>query len=390
LNGLVCILMPPLYSSILISRPDYHVMMDMMSNDLIMKLEDLGFTDWFQESLKKSQQPEYSLARVITVHKDNYRIRNEKKEIPAEPTGKLIYGAKSNLDLPTVGDWVYVQYFDKKTFAIIHEIFPRKSLLKRKVAGKRIEYQLVASNIEIAFIVQSAVFDFNLPRLERYLVMVNEGNIEPVILLSKRDLISDENLEHEVSEIKSVNPDYEIVAFSNKTGEGIDKIQKILRPGQTYCLLGTSGVGKTTLINKLIGKDMFATGAVREKNGKGRHVTASRQLIILEQGGMIIDTPGMRELGNIEISTGLNETFNDIAKLAQNCRFKDCTHIKEPGCSVITAVRDGELSEKLYQNYLKIRKESEFYQTTYLERRKKDKKFGKMSREAKEMYKKKI
>jgi ribosome biogenesis GTPase len=355
-----------------------------------MKLKDLGFADWFQERLRESRQPEYSLARVIAVNKDNYIIRNEEEEIPAELTGKLMYGAESNLDLPTVGDWVYVQYFNKNTFAIIHEIFPRKSLLRRKVAGKKIEYQLVASNIDIAFIVQSAAFDFNIPRLERYLIMVNEGNIEPVILLSKRDLISDENLEQEISEIKSMNPDYEIVAFSNKTGEGLDKIQRTLRSGKTYCLLGTSGVGKTTLINRLIGKDIFATDAVREKDGKGRHVTARRQLIILEHGGMIIDTPGMRELGNIEISAGLNETFSDIANLAQHCRFKDCTHIEEPGCSVKKAVKEGELSEKRYRNYLKIRKESEYYETSYLERRKKEKKFGKIHKEAKEIYKKKI
>jgi len=356
----------------------------------MMKLKDLGFTDWFQERLRESRQPKYSVARVIAVNKDNYIIRNEEEEIPAELTGKLMYGAESNLDLPTVGDWVYVQYFNENTFATIHEILPRRSLLKRKVAGKKIEYQLVASNIDTAFIVQSAVFDFNLPRLERYLIMVNEGNIEPVILLSKRDLISDENLEQEIFEIKSMNPDYEIVAFSNKTGKGLDKIQKILRPGQTYCLLGTSGVGKTTLINRLIGKDIYMTDAVREKDGKGRHVTARRQLIILEHGGMIIDTPGMRELGNIEISAGLDETFGDIANLAQNCRFKDCTHMDEPGCSVKKAVKEGKLSAKRYRNYLKIRKESEYFETSYLERRKKDKKFGKIHKEAKKMYKKKI
>ncbi len=355
-----------------------------------MKLKDLGFTDWFQGRLKESRQSEHSLARVVAVNKDNYIIRNEEEEIPAELTGKLMYGAESNLDLPTVGDWVYVQYFNENTFAIIHETFPRKSLLKRKVAGKKIEYQIVASNINTAFIVQSADFDFNIPRLERYLIMVNEGNIEPVILLSKRDLISDENLGQQILEIKNMNPNYEIIAFSNKTGEGLDRIQEILRPGKTYCLLGTSGVGKTTLINRLIGKEIFATGAVREKDGKGRHVTARRQLIILEHGGMIIDTPGMRELGNIEISAGLNETFSLIANLAQNCRFKDCTHTEEPGCCVKKAVKDGELSAKRYQNYLKIRKESEYYETSYLERRKKDKKFGKICKEAKEIHKKKI
>jgi ribosome biogenesis GTPase len=356
----------------------------------MLKLEDLGFSDWFQEKSRESQRLEYSLVRVIAVNKDNFTIRNEEKELPAEVTGKLMYGAESSLDMPTVGDWVYVQYFNENTLAIIHEIFPRKSLLKRKVAGKKIEYQLVASNIDIAFIVQSADFDFNLPRLERYLIMVNEGNIKPVILLSKRDLVSDENLEQEISEIKSANPHYDIVAFSNKTGEGLDKIQKMLKPGHTYCLLGTSGVGKTTLINRLIGKDILATNAVREKDGKGRHVTARRQLIILEQGGLIIDTPGMRELGSIGVNAGLNETFMDITALAQDCRFKNCSHTDEPGCSVTKAVKEGELSVKRYQNYLKIRKESEYYEMSYLEKRKKDKKLGKLYREAKEISKKKI
>ena len=343
-----------------------------------MKLEDLGFSDWFRVRLGDSQPLEYSLARIIAVNKDNYIIRNEETEVPAEVTGKMMYGAQSNLDLPTVGDWVCVQYFNENTFAIIHKILPKKSLLKRKVAGKKIEHQLIASNIDVAFIMQSVEFDFNLPRLERYLTMVNESNIRPVILLSKRDLISPENLEKEIQEIKSTNPEYEIIAFSNKTGKGLEDIQKLLKLGKTYCLLGSSGVGKTTLINKLIGKNVFATDAVREKDGKGKHVTARRQLVILEQGGLIIDTPGMRELGNIGVDTGLSKTFKDIVNLAQDCRFKNCTHMDEPGCAVTEAVKNGELPAKRYQNYLKIRKESEFHEMSYLEKRHKDKKFGKM------------
>jgi ribosome biogenesis GTPase len=343
-----------------------------------MKLEDLGFSDWFRERLGDSQPLEYSLARVIAVNKDNYIIRNEEAEVPAEVTGKMMYGAQSNLDLPTVGDWVFVQYFNENTFAIIHEILPKKSLLKRKVAGKKIEHQLIASNIDIAFIMQSVEFDFNLRRLERYLTMVNESNIQPVILLSKRDLISQEDLEEEINAIKSMNPGFEIIAFSNRTGEGLEDIQKLLKRGKTYCLLGSSGVGKTTLINKLVGKNIFATEAVREKDGRGRHVTARRQMVILEQGGLIIDTPGMRELGNIGVDTGLSKTFKDIVNLAQDCRFKNSTHMDEPGCAVTEAVKNGELPAKRYQNYLKIRKESEFHEMSYLEKRNKDKKFGKM------------
>ena len=343
-----------------------------------MKLEDLGFSDWFHQKWGESRLPECSMARVITVNKDNYIIRNPQAEVAAEVTGKLMYGAQSSLDLPAVGDWVCVQYFNQNTLAIIHEILPRISLLKRKVAGKKIEHQLIAANIDIAFIMQSVEFDFNLPRLERYLAMVNEGNIKPVILLSKRDLISSENLEKQKLAIKSTNPAYAVIAFSNKSGEGLEDIQKLIRRGKTYCLLGSSGVGKTTLINKLMGEDLYATDAIRKKDGKGRHVTARRQLVILDQGGLIIDTPGMRELGNIGIQTGLRKTFMDIYSLAQDCHFKNCSHTDEPGCAVIEAVKEGELSAKRYQNYLKIRKESEFQEMSYLERRHRDKKFGKM------------
>lgn len=343
-----------------------------------MKLEDLGFNDWFLERWDESRQEEYDVARVIAVNKDSYILRNEEKEVPAETTGRLLYGARSILDLPVAGDWVIVRYFDGNSLAIIHNILPRKSLLKRKAAGKKSEYQPIAANIDIAFIVQSVESDFNVPRLERYLVMANEGNIEPVILLSKRDLISTTGLEKKIRAIKSTNPAYGIIPFSNKTGEGLGDIRKLLIRGETYCLLGSSGVGKTTLINKLIGKDKYATREIREKDGKGRHVTARRQLVVLDRGGMIIDTPGMRELGNIDVGTGLAKTFSDIAMLARRCRFKDCTHGDEPGCAVTQAVRNGQLPEMRYQNYLKIRKESKFHEMSYLERRHRDKKFGKM------------
>jgi ribosome biogenesis GTPase len=352
-----------------------------------MNFKELGFSDWFLERAIEPQKSEFSLARVVAVHKDSFAVRNEEAEIPAEVTGKLLYGTESNLDLPAVGDWVYVQYFNDNTLAIIQEILPRKSLLKRKSAGKKIEYQPIASNIDIAFIVQSLDHDFNLPRLERYLAMVNETHIKPVILLSKRDLTSSDELEQKISEIKSRDSDLDIVAFSNQTGDGLDDIQEILKKGQTYCLLGSSGVGKTTLINRLIGEDVFATAAVREKDSKGRHITARRQLIVLEQGGMIIDTPGMRELGNIGVQAGLDVTFADILSFAQDCHFKDCTHVNEPGCAVVKAVESGELSAKRYQNYLKLRKESAYLEMSYLEKRNRDKKFGKLVKSVKKIKK---
>jgi ribosome biogenesis GTPase len=352
-----------------------------------MTFEELGFSEWFLEKLKESGPAEFNLARVVAVSKDKYSIRNEVAEIQAEVTGKLLYGTESNLDLPTVGDWVFVEYFNENTLAIIQEIMPRKSLLKRKAAGKRVEYQPIAANIDIAFIVQALDNDFNLPRLERYLTMVNDTHIEPVILLSKQDLISKDELRKKITEIKTRNPDSVIVAFSNETGEGLDDIQDILKTGKTYCLLGSSGVGKTTLINRLAGEDLYATATVRERDSKGRHVTARRQLIILDQGGMIIDTPGMRELGNIGVETGLEKTFADIRDLAQDCRYKDCTHQNEPGCAVIKAVKSRKLDERRYQNYLKMRRESAYYEMSYLEKRNRDKKFGKMVKAVKEIKK---
>ena len=347
-----------------------------------MKLEDLGFNDWFQKHLGNTRPLESSLTRVVAVNKEFYTIRNKEADIPAEVTGKLMYTAESSLDLPIVGDWVRVEYYNEYERAIIHEILPRKSLLKRKAAGKKIEYQSIASNIDVAFIMQSAEFDFNIPRLERYLTMVHESDIQPVILLSKCDLISSEDLENKIQTINVTNPGYIIIAFSNKSGEGLPDIHKQIKRGFTYCLMGSSGVGKTTLINKLIGEDIYATESVREKDGKGKHVTARRQLIILEQGGLIIDTPGMRELGNIGVETGIQETFAEIFDMAKDCRFKNCTHTDEPDCAVTRAVQNRDLSATRYQNYLKIRKESEFYGMSYLEKRKKDKKFGKLCKEA--------
>ena len=347
-----------------------------------MELKELGFNDRFRKRVDESQINDCSTARVTAVNKDNYIIRNEELEIPAEITGKVRFGAESALDFPAVGDWVQVQYFDSNTHAIIFGILPRKSVLKRKVAGKKIEYQLIASNIDTAFIVQSLDVDFNIRRLERYLIMVNESNIEPVILLSKCDLISEEEQKQKVSEIENMNHTYDTIAFSNTTSERLDDIKELIKAGNTYCLLGSSGVGKTTLLNSLIGQEVYATSDVREKDGKGRHKTARRQLTILEHGGLIIDTPGMRELANIGVDTGIDETFSDINTLVEDCHFKDCTHTNEPGCSVLEAVEKGELGEERYKSYLKLRKESEYYNMSYLDKRKKGKKFGKMCKEA--------
>ena len=353
-----------------------------------MKLQELGFNDWFQKKISEIQLTEHNVARVVAVNKGNYIIINERGEVLSEIIGKIRFKAESNLDFPTIGDWVYVQYFDNDSSAIIHGIFPRKSVLKRKAAGKNVEYQPIAANIDTAFIMQSLDFNFNLRRLERYLVMVHESSIEPVILLSKSDLLSPKQLEQKISEIEYIHIRYKVITFSNKTGVGLDRIQKLILPGHTYCLLGSSGVGKTSLINRLLGEDKLTTYLVREKDGKGRHITNRRQLLVLKNGGLIIDTPGMRELGNFGIEAGISETFSDIHSLSQKCRFNNCKHTHEPGCAVLEALENELLSVKRYQNYIKLRKESDHYNLSYLEKRKKDMKFGKMCKSLMKINKK--
>ncbi|MEW6181766.1 MAG: ribosome small subunit-dependent GTPase A [Bacillota bacterium] len=341
-----------------------------------MKLKDLGFDEWFQEKLKELEKPGYGAARVTAVDKDSFLVRDENDEVPAELTGRLMFAAASSADLPTVGDWAFVQYHNSNTLAVIHELFPRKSVLKRKTAGKRIDHQMIASNIDAAFIIQSCDFDFNLRRLERYLVMVNEGHIEPVILLSKSDLVGEQELAQRVSEIRKANIKCRTIAFSNKTGPGPDQVRRVLEAGKTYCLLGSSGVGKTTLLNHLVGRDAFKTNIVREKDGRGRHTTTRRQLILLDQGAMLIDTPGMRELASIGAGTGIDDSFSDIKDLAGGCRYTDCTHNSETGCAVLAAIENGELTRERYRSYMKLVRESEHYQSSYAEKRRKDRKFG--------------
>ena len=344
---------------------------------MFKKIENIGFNTWFQEKFSPGPSNEIQPARVISINKSSYQVSDGAGLITAEMTGKLMFNTKSPLDLPAVGDWVYVQIADDRSLAVIHDIFPRKTLLKRKSVGKRVEWQLIATNIDTALIIQSLDGDYNLRRLERYLVMVNESNIAPIVLLSKSDLLSFTEIEEKKTEIGNLMSDLSIIAFSSIDSAELDGVRKELIPGQTYCLLGSSGVGKTTLINKLLDGELYETQTVREKDGKGRHTTTRRQLITLDNGALIIDTPGMRELGNIASDAGLDKTFGDIAELSEQCRFNDCSHINEAGCAVLHALHEGTLEQNRYNSYLKLKKESEYNEASYRERREKDRKFGK-------------
>ncbi|HUT63267.1 MAG TPA: ribosome small subunit-dependent GTPase A, partial [Anaerolineae bacterium] len=219
--------------------------------------------------------------------------------------------------------------------------------------------------------------------------MVNDGNIEPMLVISKCDLISPDDLELKISQIRQNNVNIPVFALSNKTGIGLDCFQQVLEKGKTYCLIGSSGVGKTTLLNKLLGRELFETKTVRRKDGKGRHATARRQLIILDNGVMFIDTPGMRELGMIGVNTGIEESFAEIIELAKRCRFSNCTHTRESGCSILSAIAKGEFSEDRYRSYMKLMKESRYHEMSYFEKRKKDREFGKFIKSAMKHNKKK-
>ena len=340
-------------------------------------IKKLGFNKWYEDKVDSDKLAELSIARVIVVNKNSFIVSNGFKDIYAELTGKFLFNSDSVIDFPTVGDWVYVQLFDDDSLAIIHEIFPRKSLLKRKTPGKKIEYQLIAANIDTAIIVQSLDNNFNLRRLERYLVMINESNISPIIFLSKSDLISPDEIESKKNDIYKIMPDIKIAAFSNNNLTDIENIKPLFTPLKTYCLLGSSGVGKTTLLNNLIHQDLYKTQPIREKDGRGKHTTTRRELIVLENGSIVVDNPGMRELGIISSESGLDDTFNEIAELSEQCRYKDCTHTIESGCAVLKAIEDGTISNERYQNYKKMYKESLYNEMSYVEKRQKDKKFGK-------------
>ncbi len=342
------------------------------------ELEKIGYSNWFKNRADDTKVASHGVARVVSVHKDSYTLTKGGDDIFAELSGNLLYRSDSASELPTTGDWVYADFYDDDSHAIICGVFPRKSLLKRKSAGKLIDFQLIAANIDMAFIIQSLNDNFNLRRLERYLVMVNDGGIEPAILLSKCDLLARDKIDEIKKIVVGIVPDSPVIEFSNLSGENIASIASHLKSGSTYCLLGSSGVGKTTLLNGLIGSDLYETRSVSKIQSKGRHTTTSRQLVRLESGAIIIDTPGMRELGGLSVAEGVDETFSEIVELSQRCKFNNCSHTNEKGCAILVAIHAGELSERRYQNYLKLRKESEFNQMSYLEKKKKDKALGRL------------
>lgn len=318
------------------------------------RILNLGFSEGIINEGK--QYPNLFLGRVIAQYKDIYKVVTEKAEVLSEISGKLRYSSDEMSDYPAVGDFVMIDREDEiNGNAIIHHILTRKSMFVRRSAGTSHDIQVVATNIDTVFICMSLNNDFNLRRLERYLSVTWDSGAVPVVVLTKSDLCVD--LPTRLFEIQKIAVGADVVVTSSMTEEGYKAVLKYIEPGQTVAFMGSSGVGKSTLINRLLGEDMIETREIR-RDDKGRHATTRRELIVIPTGGAVIDTPGMRELG-VE-SVNLARTFTDIEEVAEQCRFKDCHHENEPDCAVRKAIEEGLIDEDRLLSYNKLKKEAKY------------------------------
>jgi ribosome biogenesis GTPase len=325
-------------------------------------LEALGWDGTWEADFAAHASPNLVPARVVVEHREHYRIGlGGAAMLPAEVSGRFRREARSREDFPGVGDFVGVQLPEGDGPARIQTLLPRRSVFLRQVAGEQVEAQVVAANVDLVFIVTAFDHDLNLRRLERYLTLAWQSGTRPVILINKADLCDDvEAALAGVAPIALSVPVHPITALAR---DGVETITGYLEPGKTIALIGSSGVGKSTLINHLLGDQLQATQAVREADSRGRHTTTHRQLFVLPEGGMLIDTPGMRELQLWIADDGLDAAFADIEAFARSCHYKDCHHVDEPGCAVREAVQAGELDAERFASFAKLGREIEYVHT---------------------------
>ncbi len=335
-----------------------------------MNLLDLGWNENFSQYFEKYKAEKNKLkqqnavvARVSCEHKNLYHIISENGELTAEVSGRFRHEALSRADFPVVGDWVVIGRQENQETATIHAVLPRQSVFSRKAIlgggpaygmGKT-EEQVLVANINSVFLVSGLDGDFNLRRIERYLTIAWNSGAVPVIVLNKADLA--ENIDELIEKVEEIAVGVPIFPVSAKTGEGIETLLPYIQKGQTVTLLGSSGVGKSSIINSLLGEELIKIGGLRKSDGRGKHTTTYRELLLLPNGGIVIDTPGMRELQAWSENEGLEKTFGDIEKLATKCKFKNCSHETEPGCAIQIALGDGLLDKKRYNGYLRLQKE---------------------------------
>ncbi len=320
-----------------------------------MNIESLGWSPSLHQQFEQLKSNGLVPARIAEEHRERYIVFGEFGERSAEITGKLRFSSTSRLDYPAVGDWVAVQTGANDSLAVVHAVLPRTTTFVRKIAGQTTEPQLLAANIDTVFLVTDMGLDFSLRRLERYLVLTYESGATPVIVLNKADLCPETG--EKLAEIETLAVGVPCHCVSAATGDGIDALLQYATPGKTVALLGSSGVGKSTIINRLLGEERLLVKEIRQSDGRGRHTTTTRQMILLPSGGIVIDTPGMREIQLWGDETSLDSSFADIQSFAQQCRFADCSHAKEPGCAVQAALADGTISPARWESYLKLQRE---------------------------------
>lgn len=342
-----------------------------------MTLEDLGYNKKLEAFRIEQKLHDFEVGRIIAEHKERYTVKTTQGEYEAEITGNMRFSALSREDFPAVGDWVAMTTYDSDS-AIIYKILPRFSIVKRQAVGQFGEIQVIATNIDYAFLVQAVDRDFNINRLERYLTICYSSKVSPIIILTKTDLINEQEKTQIIENVNQRLRNIPVFAISNETQDGYEALNRIIEKGKTFCMLGSSGVGKSTLLNNLSGRSIMRTDFISHSTRKGRHVSSHRELIVLDNGGILVDNPGMREVGIVDSGHGLETTFDIIFGLSKNCKFNDCTHTGEIGCLVLEALERGEIDKNSYENYLKMEKEKNHFESSVLEKRKKEKDFGRM------------
>lgn len=323
-----------------------------------MNLNKLGWHAFFEAHLESFRYANASIGRICSEHKSSYKLFSEHGELNAIISGKFRNACKEQEDFPVVGDWVLFDLIKNENKAIIQSILPRRSKFSRRAAGKETKEQVLAANIDTTFIVCALNYDFNLRRIERYLSMVWQSGANPVIILTKPDLCA--NSACKLSEVQEIAFGVDIHLVDNLSKSGIDALLPYCIQGRTIVLLGSSGAGKSSLINNLLGDNKMQVKELRKNIDKGQHTTTHRQMFVLPLGGLVIDNPGLRELQLWDVDDGISNCFNEIEFIAENCRFNDCKHQGEPGCAVRKAIEDGILDAKRLENYLKMLKEQEY------------------------------
>jgi ribosome biogenesis GTPase len=318
-------------------------------------LEDLGFSPAFAEAFAPFGAEGLLPARVVTAHSRLLRVRTGTGELLAEPAGSLRHEARGPEDLPAVGDWVALRPLAGGRRAVVQAVLPRRTAFLRRAAGDRTVAQVLAANVDTVFLVMGLDRDFNPRRIERALVLAWESGAEPVVLLNKKDVCPD--VESRRIEVERVAPGVPVRVIAAKPGQGLEALSTWLQPGRTIALLGSSGVGKSTLVNRLLGRERQKTREVRASDQRGRHTTTHRELVVLPNGALLVDTPGLRELQLWSEGSGLAAAFEDLTAISASCRFRDCRHDREPGCAVRAAVERGELDPSRLDSYLKLQAE---------------------------------